>query len=466
MNMLLNTDSYKPSHWLQYPPNTTEVYSYIESRGYDKDNKIFKYIPGNETVFAGLQPYLMEYLSKGFTKNDIQKAEEILTLHGEPFNKDGWLSMYKKYGGRFPVEVKAVPEGLVIPTKNILVDVVNTDPEFAWLTSYIETLLLRLWYPITVATVSWRIKNVIREYLVNTADDLSGINFKLHDFGSRGVSSKESAGIGGVSHLFNFLGTDTLEAILYARKYYKENMAGFSIPAAEHSSITTWGKDREVDAYRNMLKHFAKPNTLLAVVSDSYDIYNATKNIWGKTLKKEVQESGATVVIRPDSGDPTAMVLHTLAGLAENFGFTVNSKGYKVLNNVRVIQGDGIDEVSIRSILEVASKNGFSADNIAFGMGGALLQQINRDTFKFAMKASSTTNDRGVVDVYKNPITDPGKVSKRGKLGLYQNPSTGQYFTARSEYKELPNVLQTVFKNGEILKEYSLEEIRKNTGGW
>ena len=183
-----------------------------------------------------------------------------------------------------------------------MVQVINTDPRVPWLTSYIETALLRaIWYPTTVATISYGIKEIIKEYLDQTSDDTKAqLPFKLHDFGARGTSSQESAMLGGMAHLVNFQGTDTLSAIVGARRYYNANMAGFSIPASEHSTMTSWGKEGETDAYTNMIKQFAGEGKIFAVVSDSYDIYNAVSNIWGITLKEEVKKSGATLVIRPD----------------------------------------------------------------------------------------------------------------------------------------------------------------------
>lgn len=238
----------------------------------------------------------------------------------------------------------------------------------------------------------------------------------FHDFGARGVSSAESAGIGGASHLVNFMGSDTVEGILLANHYYMENMAGLSIPAAEHSTIGAWGRNKEVEAYRNMLNKFAKPGAIVAVVSDTYDIYEACEKHWGTTLKDQIVASGATVVIRPDSGDPATVVLKCLQILDEKFGSTVNTKGYKVLNYVRLIQGDGVNRDSIVEILDTINNAGYSTTNIAFGMGGALLQQVNRDTQKFAYKCSAVEKDGEWMDVYKDPITDPGKRSMAGRL--------------------------------------------------
>jgi len=449
-NLILNSDSYKASHYLQYPPNTEKVFSYIESRG-------GKY---TVTLFFGLQMFLKEYLSKPITMEMIDEAETFLKAHGEPFNREGWEYIINKHGGILPLEIKAVPEGMIVPTHNVLVTIENTDPKCYWITSYVETMILRaVWYPTTVATQSWHIKQVIKQFLVETGDP-NLINFKLHDFGARGVSSLESAAIGGAAHLVNFMGSDTISGVLALMEYYDpKEMPGFSIPAAEHSSITSWGKEHEVDAYRNMLKQFAKPGALVAVVSDSYDIYNACK-IWGTTLKDEVVNSGATIVIRPDSGHPATVVLRCAEILNEYFDSTINTKGYKVLNNVRIIQGDGINEQSIREILGELKSHGFSADNIAFGMGGALLQQVNRDTLKWAMKSSAAKIDGKWVDVFKDPVTDAGKRSKKGRITLIRN-GKGEFITCSTEQAEgHEKILQTVWKNGELLKDWTLEEVR------
>ncbi len=451
-NIILNTDSYKASHYLQYPPNTTYVSSYIESRGGEYE----------KTVFFGLQMFIKEYLTKPFTLADINEAEQVLISHGLPFNREGWEYILATYAGYLPIEIQAVAEGSVIPSKNVLVQVMNTDPKCFWLTSYVETMLLRaIWYPTTVATVSYHCKGLINLYLEETADNTEGLPFKLHDFGSRGASSEETAAIGGLAHLVNFMGTDTLSAICAARDYYNEPMAGFSIPAAEHSTITAWGKDNEVQAYNNMLDQFDKPGKLVAVVSDSYDLWNAIENLWGDELRNKIINSGGTLVIRPDSGDPVSIVTETIQRLMRIFGSTTNTKGYCVLPSyIRVIQGDGISPHTIKAILENMKLHGQSADNIAFGMGAELLQKVNRDTLRFAMKASAVKIDGIWHDVYKDPVTDHGKRSKKGRLGLVRG-NGGDYMTVRTTENNLGNnELKTVFKNGELIREYSLQEIR------
>ena len=461
-NLLLNTDSYKASHWLQYPPGTDATFFYVESRGglYDR------------TVFFGLQAILKQYLSKPITHAEVDAARDLFSAHGLPFNEEGWRYIVDQHHGLMPIRIRAVPEGTVVPVHNALMTIESTDPQAFWVPSYLETMLLRVWYPVTVATTSWHAKQTIRRFLELTSDDPEGqLPFKLHDFGSRGVSSVESAAIGGAAHLVNFLGTDTVSALLFAQAFYHEPMAGYSIPAAEHSTITSWGRENEVEAYRNMLAKFAKPGALVAVVSDSYDIYHAIRQHWGSTLRQQVIDSGATVVIRPDSGDPVTVVLKCLELLDEAFGHTMSAKGYRVLNHVRVIQGDGVNPDSIRAILEHITSAGYAADNVAFGMGGALLQRLDRDTQKFALKCSAARVDGRWIDVYKDPVTDSGKQSKRGRLRLLRHREYGQFRTvpvAAEAYAmddvSLPlgfeDAMVTVWENGRLIHDDHLTAIR------
>ena len=456
INRVVDTDSYKASHFLQYPPNTTLVHSYLESRGSERS--------WHKTVFFGLQYILKNYFADPVTREEVEEANEIITAHGLPFNLESWNRLLEKHGGRLPLRIRAVPEGTVVPLRNVLMTVENTDAEFYWLTSWYETLLMRIWYSITVSTQSFYIKRSIYRFLADTADDPEAeINFKLHDFGSRGVSSQESAAIGGAAHLVSFMGTDTMAALQLLRKFYKAEMPGFSIPAAEHSTITSWGRENEAEAYRNMLRNFAKPGKLVAVVSDSWNIYHAVEKIWGEQLRQEVIDSGATLVIRPDSGEPVEVVTKVAFILAEKFGTKINSKGFKVLKNVRIIQGDGVNEKSIRDILDSLKSHGFSASNIAFGMGGALLQKVNRDTLKFAYKCSAIITAGKLRDVYKQPITDAGKISKKGRLDLVKDEHG--YNTVQLENAKTisaPNsAMQIAFENGEILLDESFDAIRQ-----
>lgn len=461
INSIADTDSYKLSHYRQYPLNVRYISSYIESRGVSKDLVGMDSTP--EIVFFGLQKFLMDL--EPITLGDISEMEDIATLHGLPFNKEGWKLIWSKYGGNLPIRIEALPEGTVHGFGIPQVQIINTDASFPWLSSYMETSLLSaIWYPSTVATLSREVKKLIMSYLKFTDPDMaeSLIDLKLHDFGARGCTCQEQRILGGMAHLVNFKGTDTLAGIIGARRYYKEEMAGFSIPAAEHSTITAWGKENEKDAFSNMLSQFANPNMLVAVVSDSYNIFNAIDNLWGKELKQKVIESGATIVIRPDSGNPTEMVMYALNSLGKNFGTTVNGNGFKVLHpSIRIIQGDGVNYFSIREILKTMVNEGWSIQNITFGMGGALLQRVDRDTLKYAQKASAKYDTTGWVDIYKDPVSDKGKASKRGIQIVVKE---GTQFKAKklddsTIYEK--NYLSAVYDTGEILEKHTFSEIRE-----
>lgn len=448
-NLLTDTDSYKYSHYLQYPPGTTLMSAYISARK-------------GETVFFGLQGILNEHFNKPITQDDV---DELKTLadHGLPINIEGFQRIVDQHWGRLPILISALPEGTIVPEGVPMIQIVNTDPTMPWLTSFVETALLRVWYPTTVATRSYNIRKVIRDYMRLTSDEIGDAElFKLHDFGSRGVSSPESAAIGGCAHLTCFRGTDTVQALMYARRHYGEPMAGYSIPGAEHSTITSWGREGEVDAYRNMIQRFAKPHSIFAVVSDSYDLYNAIDNIWGKTLLDEVKATGATLVVRPDSGDPTVVPVAAVARLAETFGFTVNSKGYKVLDkSVRVIQGDGINERSIDDILGHLKVRGFSADNIAFGMGGELLQNLTRDTHSFAMKASARQDSKGAWhDVYKDPATDRRKGSLKARQAVIMQDGKLMAIPRLDLHDVNANLLRAVWARGPVGPGVTLADVR------
>lgn len=456
-NPILGTDSYKLSHWVQYPVGTDGMFSYIESRGGKFDR----------SVMFGLQMILLDFFARRITREDVVIAKEIAAAHGEPFNEAGFLRIVDTHDGFWPLRIRALPEGTVVPSGVPMVTVESTDPDLAWAVSYVETLMLQLWYPVTVATLSWSVRRVIAGFLEETSDDAaSQLPFMLHDFGYRGVSSPQTAARGGLAHLVAFRGTDTLAAVLAARAYYDEPMAGYSIPAAEHSTITSWGSEAEVEAYRNMVRQFGKPGAIFACVSDSTDIYNAVDNLWGEALRQEVIDSGAMLVVRPDSGDPIEVVLRCARLLEKRFGADTNSKGYKVLRNVRLIQGDGINDRTVRDILATLKLNGYAADNIAFGMGGGLLQQVNRDTLKFAMKCSAIRIDGEWRDVWKNPVTDPGKASKRGRMTVLRDRDTGELKTALiddgvwHDTARYEDAMVTVWENGDLLRRYALSEVR------
>ncbi|HEY0611430.1 MAG TPA: nicotinate phosphoribosyltransferase, partial [Chitinophaga sp.] len=347
-NLILLADAYKYSHHKLYLPGTQYIYSYLESRGGKFE----------ETVFYGLQYFLKEYLEGPvFTREKINEAEHmLLEVFGreDVFERKRFEYIVRTHGGCLPVRIKAVAEGTVAPIRNVLMTIENTDPNCYWLTNFLETLLMQVWYPCTVATQSYEIRKIITRYYEASASAASfaGIGFVLNDFGFRGASSVESAGLGGSAHLVNFTGSDTLHASTFAKRYYGAQLApGQSIPATEHSIVTLLGEKGEPEIFRHVLNTF--PTGVVACVSDSYNIFRACEQYWGNELKEQILSRDGTLVIRPDSGDPVRTLLKVFDILMTKFGFTLNEKGYKVLPpQVRVIQGDGVSYSSIQDIYE------------------------------------------------------------------------------------------------------------------
>jgi len=463
--IIIKSDSYKFTHAPQYPKGTTKVKSYLESRGGQFDN----------TVFYGLQYILKNHLQGVVvTKEDVLKAKNLIDRHIGPgvFNFEGWMRIVDVHGGKLPILIKAVPEGTPVGVSNVLMTVENTDDNLPWITNFCESILLQVWYPTTVATLSREIKKVFVDFMKKTTDyDVDKIldisKFALNDFGYRGASSHESAAIGGSAHIINFAGSDNVPALDLIMSYYNtDGVFAYSIPASEHSTITSWGEENESKAYENMLD--AYPVGLRACVSDSYDIINACENIWGGELRDKILNLNGRLVIRPDSGDPVQTLKRIFNILWDKFGGSVNSKGFKVLDDhIRVIQGDGVNYHSIIDILNMMVSEGFSVENIVFGMGGALLQKVDRDTQKFAFKCCSIQINGEYRNVQKHPIeidkdgnvVKSFKTSKKGNLKLVETPDG--YETIQEATDEIGDIMVKVFENGEILKEWTFEEIQE-----
>jgi len=462
-NIVMLTDSYKVTHHLQYPPGTTRVYSYFESRG-----GLFQ-----EVCFFGLQYFMKKYMvGEVVTQAKIDAADEYFKIHfsnpvwgynDKLFNRAGWEHIVKNLGGKLPVEIKAVPEGTCLPYKNALFTMENTDDQCFWLTNYLESLLVQVWYTTTVCTQSREHKKIVMRFLRDTgSQDVidKGLHmFKLHDFGFRGVSSVESAAMGGAGHLVNWLGTDSMVCLMLLKEYYSEAISGFSIPASEHSTMTSWGREKEVDAMRNMLTQY--PKGIMACVSDSYDIYKACTDYWGGELKAQVEARDGILVVRPDSGELPKIVLDVLEKLESKFGHKMTSTGHKLLPDcIRVIQGDGVDIGSMEMILTAMKEAGWGADNLLFGSGGGLLQKLHRDTQKCAFKCSYALIEGKDTDVEKDPITDPGKKSKKGRLSL-ERDAEGKWTTVTEGKGDASkDQLKLVFRNGELISDQKFADIR------
>lgn len=462
-NPILDTDSYKLSHWAQYPAGVSGMQSYLEARGGE--------FP--ECTLFGLQYLLDRYLTQPVTRAHVEEAESFAGAHGEPFNRNGWQHVVDRHAGRLPLTIRAIPEGTVVPTGNVVMTVESTDPEVFWLVSWFETLLMRLWYPSTVAISSRRSKQILKAYLDRTADDPAAeLPFKLHDFGARGVATREQARLGGAAHLLNFLGSDTIEGIRLANVHYDCEMAGFSIPATEHSTVSMWGRAEERAMFENYVRTFlidrqvpAGLPKLAACVSDTFDVFRACEAWSTEPLKSLIRGSGGTLVIRPDSGDPLEVLPRVFEILGANLGdeVTVNSKGFRVLPNyLRVIQGDGIDLHAMDRILRRLTDLHWSASNIAFGSGGGLLQKWNRDSQCWAFKCCAAKIGTRWQPVSKDPVTDTGKRSKAGRLDLVRTPDHVYHSVVLDDHQlaHPDSVLHTVFENGHILERTTLAECR------
>ena len=455
-NICLATDSYKIWHWKGYMPDTENNYGYLEAR----NGALF-----NKTVVFGLQYIIKKYLlGQVVTQEKIDAAEKEMDQHLGPgfFNREGWEHILHKYGGKLPIRIKSVPEGTAVDVSNVLmsVELTENDPKICWLTNFLESLLLHVWYPMTVATLSRELKILIGDYMKLTCDNLDSLDFKMQDFGFRGVSSYESAQIGGAAYMVFFKGSDNVPALSVPKDYYGyTGMPAFSVAATEHSIMTSRGEQGEFEVLDNIFKK--TPKGILSLVIDSYD-YERFISTVGTWYRDTVLEREGTTVFRPDSGDPVTVSLRCLELLDKHFGSRVNSKGYRVLNDkVRLLWGDGIDYNGIRNILFAMKNNGWSTDCMAcFGMGGGLLQKVNRDTQRMAFKSSAQFYQGAWHDVWKKP-KDITKASKRGRLALIKED--GRFKTVKlEELGDRKDLLITVFENGELKNEITFDKVKEN----
>jgi nicotinamide phosphoribosyltransferase len=447
-NQIVNVDSYKNSHHAMYPEGTEYISCYLESRGGEYP----------ATLFVGLQAFIREYLMHPLTGDDILEAEEIHRAMGVSIDRQKWLDMLNDHGGYLPIEIEAVPEGTVLPTRNVLVQVVNTDPKYPWITTFIETALLRaVWYPTTVGTVSWTAKQHLREFFERTSDHPELLRIYLHDYGARGVSSFESAALGGMAHLVNFDQTDNVPAYLAARRWYNAAPPSGAAEFQEHAVIMATGPEGEAESYRRLLQNTAAG--VAGLLCDAFDHENAVRNIVGKQLRDEVAAYPGLVAIRCDSGDPVITPVDTIEWLMESFEPTTNSKGFRVLPpNLRVVQGDGLTPTTHLQIYHEMERRGLAPDNLICGMGGGLLQRVNRDTLNFGYKANAVRINGNWIDIQKNPTGDAMKRSKAGRLALQY--AEGEYKTVRRD--SIPaeeNILTPVFRDGKFLKAWDFAEL-------
>ena len=457
---MLLTDVYKMGHMEQYVPGCNKVYSYLQARS----NKVY-----DQTVFFGLRYILQKYLTQPITNDHVNEFLKVRSAILGVKNNDNVVSKMMQLGnlGFWPLHIKAVDEGSVVPTKNVLMTMTNTIPEFYWTVGFVESMLLKIWYPITVATTSYQYKKLIHKYFNETvSDDLYFLKpFMVHDFGYRGDSSEESAEISGMAHLTSFIGSDTVPAFNASGKYYDADLNKTimsSVPASEHSVMCSFGRDGELDAYRHMLKCY--PTGIVSIVSDTYDIWNVLTN-YASVLKDEILKRDGKVVFRPDSGNPEMIICGDpmadpgtpehkgcLKLLDEMFGSTINKKGYRQINpSVGLIYGDGMYVGRYERTLERMKEMGYAASNLVIGVGG-ILRHHSRDTLGFAIKATKVEVDGVERSIMKDPITDKGKRSHQGYLCLAKD-SNNNYLTLDNvnSVMEKQGLLKPVFLNGNLI---------------
>jgi nicotinamide phosphoribosyltransferase len=514
-NPLLMIDVYKLGHMLFYKKGTSSVYSYMCARSVKKST---------HSLFFGLQPYLY-ILAQVITQ---ENADEFFAYYEETLGykpSARVIDLINGLVGRpLPLEIKAVPEGTFLDNKNVLVTIRSTEEKYFWLGGFFESLLLKVWNTTSVATLSNKYKQLAEKYTKETSDSDFLLPFLVHDFGYRGVSSEMSAESGGAAHLINFVGTDTLVAIKWLKNNYAgTGMIGVSVAASEHSIHMSFGHSLQdaKDYVNNMLDEV--PTGLVSVVLDLVDYFRElTQTLTDPQIKERILAREGKFVCRPDSGDPetilcgtiktikdikqaivepytgTNTALYELDGtyykaeinlatnnltvvlysptpeekgtfriLEENFGATVNSKGYKELNpKIGVIYGDAMHYDRYSSVLAKMKEMGFANTNLVIGVGGLLLQQHNRDDLGFAFKATFAVINGETKELFKDPKTDSGKKSHKGLMCLVKREN-GKYEThdqvTWEEEKE--SELVTVFLNGKVTKEYTLEQVRANSLG-
>ena len=456
-NICLLTDSYKVTHHYFYPKGTEKIYSYLESRVGAEFNK---------TIFYGLQYIIKKYLEgQTVTQEKIDEADSLISQHiGEDiFNREGWEYILDEHDGCLPIEIKAVSEGTPVDVGNVLMTVENTDDKSYWLPNYLESLLLQVWYPSTVATLSAEVRKLANFYLEVTGSSKDNLDFMLHDFGYRGSSSTESSMLSGSAHLLSFSGTDTIPALTVPENYYNDSaLYGFSVQATEHSVMTSMGPDGEISQILNVIDN-AK-NGILSMVIDSYNYRNfltlagESGSELNDAINRFLSIEGNKVVFRPDSGEPVSTTIDCLNILEDGFGSYLTDEGYKVFDsNIGLLWGDGLNYQKIRDILFAMKSNGWAAQNIIFGMGGGLHTAVNRDTQRNAFKCSAQLRNGVWHDIFKNPL-DSSKKSKTGRFKLIKD---------NGSFKTIPidacgeDMLHTVFKNGELLVDDRFENIKQ-----
>lgn len=454
-NPFCSADTIKYGHWYQYPPEMVSLYGYLEAR------KVFRGI--DAMTWFGLKYYLRHIEGEFFRECDMDEAQWFLDrmFDGKPtFHRSGIGSfghMMDVFGGRVPLSIHAAPEGTVLPIGNVAMTVESTDSRFDWLVTWFESLLMKVWYPTMVATKGRALKEIIHAYLVKSGTPET-VRRRLSDGSARSCTSIESQAIAGMAHLVNFDATTNIEGVRLAHNLYKCRVPRTALHGMEHSTIITWGKEREYEAYENMFEH--NPSGGITIVGDSWDIYRVLKHAWGGKFKETILNRSGFFCARLDSGSPAGMVADAATILGDAFGTEKNAKGYKTLpSQVCLLQSEGVNLDSVPAIYEALTERQFSSDCLYLLSGNGVAQDVSRDNMSMAFKPS----DIGLADgshraVRKEPVNEPGKWSKTGRLKLVVGEN-GHYRTEQLGESERPTHLQHMFLNGDTLVDAEMDDV-------
>ncbi len=480
MNPLLLTDGYKLDHRRQYPKGTTLVYSNWTPRK--------SRIAGiDEVVLFGLQYFIKKYILEDFEKDFFKQPKEKVVAEyqrrinnylGE--NQVGIQHIEDLHDlGYIPMVIKAVPEGSAVPVRVPMFTIYNTLPEFFWLTNYFETLLSAvIWMPCTSATIAKQYRKILDGFAAETSSAPGFVDWQGHDFSMRGMAGIDAGLSSSAGHLLSFTGTDTVPAIDFLEQYYNtdsdKELIGGSVAATEHSVMSMGTVEDELGTFRRLITE-VYPGGIVSIVSDTWDLWKVL-TVYLPALKNEIAGRNGKVVIRPDSGDPADIICGNPNGKNENekkgviellwdvFGGTVNDKGYKELPPyIGAIYGDSITLERATSICERLKAKGFASTNVVLGIGSYTYQYNTRDTFGFAMKATyGEVNGMGR-EIYKNPVTDDGaKKSAKGLLKVVKENGRFKLIDRVDWKEEQTGELKEVFRDGRLLVDQTLQEIRNN----
>ncbi len=478
MNPLLLTDGYKVDHRRQYPQYTTLVYSNWTPRK--------SRIEGVEhVVLFGLQYFIKKYILEDFEtyffKQPKQKVvaeykrridnylgeNQVGTKHIEDLHDLGYI----------PMVIKALPEGSSVPIRVPMFTMYNTLPEFFWLTNYFETLVSAVvWMPCTSATIAQQYRSILDKYAKETSSIPEFVDWQGHDFSMRGMAGVEASVISACGHLLSFTGTDTIPSIDLLEKYYNADsdaeLIGGSVSATEHSVMCMGTMEDEIGTFKRLIFE-VYPKGIVSIVSDTWDLWKVLTEYMPR-LKDEILNREGKVVIRPDSGDPVAIICGNSKGrtdaekkgvielLWDTFGGQNNKHGYKELDShIGAIYGDSITVSRATEICERLKEKGFASTNVVLGIGSYTYQYNTRDTFGFAMKATYGEVEGEGREIFKDPITDDGtKKSAKGLMTIENKNGLYKLQDQATWEQENQGELKVVFKNGKLLIDQTLKEIR------